>query len=264
LLREALSHFEEDGRARSHAWVLTWYGRAGRAGIGEVDGRTPEQWFAQALDEFEALGDGAGMGWSLTLLARCALRVGDLTLADERARSALDLAEAGGIDQVAANAHRWLAVIAHARGDTGRADELIARATQEHEDSGDRWHQAIALATAAGLAVGRQDVERAADVLTAAFAIVDELPGADEATAHVLVAALNFLVHTGHGTEVASIVGGLSASDNALVERVALIQDPEHLRVDLATVQPDPPDGESLTSAMARASTIVAGVTGRV
>jgi hypothetical protein len=257
LLREALRCYEASSRPVSHAWALTWFGRAGRAGTGEVDGRTPEEWFTQALEEFTAVSDVAGTGWSLTLLARCALRADQLDLAHERARSALEIAETHGIDQVAAAARRWLAVIAHARGDTGQADELIARAASGHEDTGDRWHHAIALATAAGIATGRHDLDRAAGSLLEAMDLVAELPE-DEAMVNVLVAAFDFLVHVGRAAEVAPIVAGLAAEDYTLLERVALIQDPEHLRDGFATMRTHPTGRHSLRRAVTMTSEIMA------
>jgi predicted ATPase/class 3 adenylate cyclase len=260
LLREARSCYVAASRGRSHAWVLTWFGRAGRAGTTEIDGHAPEHWFALALEEFEALEDAAGAGWALTLLSRCALRAGDLDLAHDRARRALDLAERGGIEQVAAAARRRLATIAHARGDAQLAEELIARAASGHEDSGDRWHQAVALATAAAMAIGRRDLDRAAGSLLDAMEIVDELPE-DEATVNVLVAAFDFLVHVGRGPEVASIVGGLASDDFALLERVTLIQGPEHLADEFAHLGGNAPGRYSLRNAVAMAATIMAGWT---
>ncbi len=249
LLREALTCFEAAGRHRSHAWALTWFGRAGRAGTGEVDGRTPEDWFAQALAEFTSLRDFAGMGWSLALLARCALRAHDLDLAEQRAQSALDLAETHGIHQVAAGARRWLAVIAQTRGDTNRAEDLIAHATSQHEDSGDKWHQAIALATAASMATARRDLDRAAASLFEAMDIVQHLPE-DESSVSVLVAALDFLLQVERRTEVASVVSGLADPDYTLLLRGALIQGPELLPEWFAEMRTDPIVRHSLRDAL--------------
>ena len=184
-------------------------GRAGRHGT-QVDGRTPEEWFAQALEEFTAPGRPCGrrMGpHASSPAARCAPV--DLDLAHDRARSRARPRRA----RASTRSRPQLGAAGHDRARPrrrGPADELIARATSGHEDSGDRWHQAVALATAAGMATGRHDLDRAAGSLLDAMEIVDELPE-DEATVNVLVAAFDFLAHVGRASDVAPIVGGLAS-----------------------------------------------------
>src|SRR5262245_15948578 len=94
-LREALALSRTCGARALEAWVLMAMGRA--AWWIDVDGRPAGAWFADALHIFREVGEQAGVGWMLALLASESYDAGDRELAASQFVEALEIGTASGV-----------------------------------------------------------------------------------------------------------------------------------------------------------------------
>src|SRR5262249_14844733 len=151
-LREALAVYRTCGVRSGEAWTLMAMGRA--AWWIDVDGRPAAAWFADALQIFREVGEQAGIGFILSILAGESYWAGDRELAASQAAEALEIGTASGVLQilVVGESRRMLAVLAADRGQHAESKRLIEQAAQAFEHAGDRWQLAHMLTTMAFLA----------------------------------------------------------------------------------------------------------------
>jgi non-specific serine/threonine protein kinase len=207
-LREALAIFRTCGVRAGEAWALMAMGRA--ASWINLDGRPASAWFADALHIFREIGEQAGIGLMLTLLALESYDAGDRELAASQAAEALEIGTESSVLQllVVGQSRRMLAVLAADRGQHAESKRLLEQAAQAFEHAGDRYQLGVVLTTMAFLACERGDVVEALSALRKALRLARDA-GSGERMRYDLGAAVQVLWHRGRTHEAASLLGAV-------------------------------------------------------
>src|SRR5262249_2170030 len=149
---------------------------------------------ADALHIFRQIGEQAGIGWILSVLAGESYWAGDRELAASQAAEALEIGTASEGLQVlvVGESRRMLALLAADRGQHAESKRLIEQAVQAFEHAGDRYQVGSMLTTVAVLACRRGEVEPALSPLREALHLAREM-GSSERMIHSLEAAVQVL-----------------------------------------------------------------------